>query len=70
MRELGLNGHISHGGRWLTLPGDRFPVYVVESSRGGYFTWCDDPGERAVIHLRHALEAIEVGLRRAADHRV
>lgn len=60
-------GDLSHGGRWLTLPGDRFRVFVVESSRGGYFTWCDDPEERVVIHFRDAREAIEAGLRRAVE---
>ena len=69
LRELGLNGHISHGGRWLTLAGDRFRVFVVASSRGGYFTWCDDPGERTVIFLRDPRAAIEHGLGRAAERR-
>jgi len=69
LRELGLNGHISHGGRWLTLAGDRFRVFVVASPRGGYFTWCDDPAERAVLFRRDAREAIEHGLGRAAERR-
>ena len=69
LRDLGLNGHISHGGRWLTLAGDRFRVFVVESSRGGFLTWCDDPGERAVIFVRDAREAIELGLSRATQER-
>ena len=69
LRQLGLNGDISLEGRWLTLPGDRFRVFVVESSRGGFFTWCDDPAERAVIFCRDAREAIQVGLSRATEVR-
>ncbi len=67
LRELGLKGHISHGGHWLTLAGDRFRVFVVASPRGGYFTWCDGSGERGVLFYPDAHSAIEVGLRRAAD---
>ena len=67
--DLGLNGHLSHGGRWLTLAGDRFRVFVVASPRGGYFTWCDDPGERTVIFVRDARGAIQVGMERAAEER-
>ncbi len=69
LRRLGLNGALSHGGRWLTLSGDRVRVFVVESPRGGYFTWCDDPDERAVIFLRDPRAAIEHGLGRAAERR-
>jgi len=69
LRELGLNGDFSLRGRWLTLAGDRCRVFVVESPRGGFFTWCDDPGERVVIFFRDARAAIEAGLRRAAAER-
>ncbi len=69
LRDLGLNGHISLGGRWLTLAGDRCRVFVVESPRGGYFTWCDDPDERTVLFLRDARTAIECGLGRATERR-
>jgi len=69
LRDLGLNGDLSHGGRWLTLWGDRFRVFVVASPQGGYFTWCDDPGERTVIFLRDPRAAIEHGLGRAAERR-
>ena len=69
MRELGLTGDLLHEGRWLTLSGDRFRVFVVASTRGGYFTWCDDPEECAVIFRRDAREAIEVGMGRAAEVR-
>ena len=66
LRDSGLHGDLSHGGRWLTLAGDRFRVFVVESARGGYFTWCDYPAERTVVFHRDARAAIEAGLRRAA----
>jgi len=69
LRQLELNGDLSHGGRWLTLSGDRFRVFVVESPRGGYFTWCDDSDEQAVIFFRDARAAIEGGLGRAAERR-
>ncbi len=69
LRESGLTGDLLHGGRWLTLAGDRFRVFVVESWRGGYFTWCDDPDERAVIFFRDARAAIEGGLGRATEKR-
>ena len=67
LREIGVRGDLSHGGRWLTLSGDRFRVFVVASSRGGYFTWCEDPAERTVVFHREARAAIEAGLGRAAD---
>jgi len=66
LRDSGLHGDLSHGGRWLTLAGNRFRVFVVASARGGYFTWSDHPTERTVVFRR---EAIETGLRRAADGR-
>ena len=67
LRDLGLNGDVSLDGCWLTLAGDRFRVFVVASARGGFFTWCDDPGERAVLFRRDARAAIAAGLRRAAE---
>jgi len=69
LRDLGLDGDLSLDGRWLTLAGDRFRIFVVASARGGYFTWCDDPAERTVLFQRDARAAIATGLRRAADGR-
>ncbi len=61
-----MHGDFSLEGRWLTLSGERCRVFVVESVRGGFFTWCDDPCERVVISFRNARAAIEAGLGRAA----
>jgi len=65
---LAPDAEITLGGRWAKLQGERCQVYVVEAAaRGGYFTWCDDPAERAVEFYRSPTEAIQAGLRRAAD---
>ena len=65
--DLGLEGEVTHAGHWLRLEGRRFPVYVVEVAwNGGYYTWCDGPGERAVEYYRDPTDAIEAGMRRAA----
>lgn len=67
LRELGLDAEVTLGGRWAKVRGERCPVYVVESALGdGYFSWCDDPRERAVEFYRSPAEAIKAGLRRAA----
>jgi hypothetical protein len=67
VRELGIDGEIALAGRWVKLQGERCPVYVVEAARSGnYYTWCDNPQERAVEHYRDPREAIRAGLRRAA----
>ena len=68
LRSLGLAGEISLAGRWLKLPGERCPVYVVEATGGGYYTWCDDPDARAVQSYLSPTEAIRAGLQRAAYH--
>ena len=67
LQALDLQGEVTLSGRWLKLEGARFPVYVVEAAwNGGYYTWCDDPRERAVEFYRDPGEAIRAGLRRAA----
>ena len=65
LQALGLTGEVTHGGRWITVQGERCRVYVVESLGRGYFTWCDDPLTRAVEAYPDAVEAIHAGLRRA-----
>lgn len=45
----GLEGRFELSGRWATLRGERCAVFVVEAANGeGYYTWCDDPGARAL----------------------
>jgi len=67
---LGLDADLAMEGRWVRIGGERCSVYVVELARGrGYFTWCDDPVERAVEFHEESLEANLSGLRRAARHR-
>ncbi len=67
LRDLDLGGELSLSGRWVKLEGERCAVYVVEAAwSGGYYTWCDDPGQRAVEHYLDPVEAIQAGLRRAA----
>lgn len=64
---LGLDGEIALAGYWVTLHGDRCAVYVAEAAPGfGFYSWCDDPAERALEAYYTAFEAIEAGLRRAA----
>ena len=62
---LHLEGELSHADRWVKLPGQRCWVYVAAAKGGGYFTWCDDPQERAIAFYRDPIEAIQAGLRRA-----
>ncbi len=67
LRSLELDGEIALGGRWVKLQGAHCPVYVVEAAWGaGYYTWCDDPEERAVQFYAGPAEAVQAGLRRAA----
>ncbi len=41
-------------------------MYVAEEAWGaGYYTWCDDPAERAVEFYLDPTEAIQAGLQRA-----
>jgi hypothetical protein len=66
LRTLGLEGEVALAGRWVKLRGERRTVYVAEAAWGsGYYTWCDDPEERAIELYRNPTEAIEAGLRRA-----
>lgn len=68
LRTLGMDGEIALGGRWVTLRGERFPVYVIETTTGEYFTWCDDPAERTVKAYSDPRAAILAGLKRADRH--
>ncbi len=67
LQALGLEGEIALAGRWVKLQGERCAVYVVESRRDGYYTWCDDPQARTVEFYLDPTEAIKAGLRRAAS---
>lgn len=41
-------------------------MYVAQTAAGdGFYTWCDDPRERAVEGYPDPRQAIEAGLRRA-----
>ena len=66
LRALHVDGEVSLGDRWAKLRGERCWVYIATAKDGGYFTWCDDPQERAVAFYRDPSEAIQTGLRRAA----
>ena len=67
LQALGLEGEGALAGRWLTLVGDRYTVYVVEATSGrGYFTWGQDADARVVEFYLDPVEAIEAGLRRAS----
>ena len=67
LQALGLEGEIALAGRWLTLAGDRYTVYVAETTSGrGYYTWGQDPDARVVEFYPDPVEAIEAGLRRAS----
>lgn len=66
LQALGLEGESALAGRWVTLQGERCAVYVVDSRRDGYYTWCDDPESRTVQFYLDPTEAIQAGLRRAA----
>ena len=64
---LDLTGEITHAGRWVCLPGERCPVYVVEVSQGGgFFSWCGAPDAAVVEVYRDPVAAIRAGLGRAA----
>jgi hypothetical protein len=67
LRALEQEGEIALAGRWVTLRGERCAIYVVEAAwSSGYYTWCDDPEERAVQFYLDPIEAIQAGLRRAS----
>ena len=68
LRTLGLEGKIELNGRWVIFQGERSRVYVVEGRQGSsYLTWCEDPRARTVEWYADAVEAIQAGLRRAAQ---
>ena len=67
LQQLGLEGEISLSGRWVKLEGELCQVYVVEAVSGTrFYTWCDDPEERAVELYHEPEDAIKAGLRRAS----
>lgn len=65
VRSLGLDPEVTLAGRWVRFQGERCPVYVIEAEAGGYYTWCDDPRERAVEFYHDPDAAIVAGQRRA-----
>lgn len=71
LRALELPGEISLSGRWVKLAGERCAVYITEAPWGaGYYSWCDDPRERAVKFYNEPSEAIKAGLLRATNEPV
>ncbi|MDQ3855771.1 MAG: hypothetical protein M3281_05175 [Chloroflexota bacterium] len=71
LRTLEIEGEVSLAGRWVKLHGEKCDVYVVEASdHRGYYTWCDDPAERAVESYGDPVEAIQAGLRRASLRKI
>ena len=70
LQELQLDAEMAMDDRWVRIQGERCSVYVVEMARHrGFFTWCDDPDERAIEFHEDAFGAIRSGLRRAARHK-
>jgi hypothetical protein len=68
LQALGLEGEVTLAGYWVTLQGECWRVYVVEADWGaGFYTWCDNPRERAVERYEDPIVAIQAGLRRAAQ---
>jgi hypothetical protein len=68
LHALGLKGEIALGGRWVTLHAECSLIYVVEASwGGGYYTWLGDPRDRVVEYYHDPVQAIQAGLRRAAQ---
>ncbi|HSH81014.1 MAG TPA: hypothetical protein VLA19_20975 [Herpetosiphonaceae bacterium] len=65
LQALGLEGEITLAGRSVTLQSERCAVYIVESRRDGYYTWCDDPWARTVEFYLDPTAAIQAGMRRA-----
>ena len=67
LQSLGLQGEIAPSGRWVKLQGDLCLVYVVQAVSGAaYYTWCEDPRERAVEFYQDPFAAIQAGLKRAS----
>lgn len=68
LHALGLEGEVSLSDRWAKLQGERCWFYVAEGAWGsGYYTWCDDPQARSIEFYLDPVEAIQAGLRRAAE---
>ncbi len=66
LQTLSLEGEVALSGRWVKIQGERCMVYVVEAAWGsGFYTWCDDPRERAAELYLDPVEALRAGLRRA-----
>lgn len=65
MRELGVVGEAELSGRWATIRGERCLLYVAETERGEWYSWCDDPEEQTVRRHLDPVEAIREGLKRA-----
>ena len=71
LESLELTAETSLAGRWIKLQGDRCAVYVAEAPWArGFYSWCDDPLNRAVEHYADPIEAISAGLARASACRV
>ncbi len=69
LQALGLEGEIALAGRWVELAGDRYAVYVAETTSGsGYYTWGQAPEAWVVEFYLDPAEAIEAGMRRASYH--
>ncbi len=67
LQALGLEGEIALAGRWVKLAGDRYAVYVAETTSGsGYYTWGQAPEAWVVEFYLDPAEAIEAGMRRAS----
>lgn len=67
LQASGIAADVSLGGRWAEFQGERRRVYVFETARGGYYTWCDEGPTRAVEFYPNPHEAILAGRRRAAE---
>ncbi len=65
LEALGLSGQVDTSGRLMSVRGERCLVYVFEATPGGYYTWCDAPGESTVEFYPDLVEAIRAGLRRS-----
>ncbi len=68
LEALGLSGQVDTSGRLMRVRGERCLVYVFEATRGGgYYTWCDPPGEGTVEFYPDLVEAIRAGMRRSSS---
>ena len=70
LQALNLKGEVALSGRWVKVQGERCMIYVVEAAwGGGFYTWCDDPQERAAEMYLDPVEALRAGMRRAQQPR-